>query len=368
MLELEKIITPTLLLDERKTRQHILTMVEKVQKSSVRLRPHFKTHQSAAVGEWFREAGVKCITCSSLQMAAYFAAHGWDDILVAFPVNIREIAQINQLATTIHLGLLVESTYSAQYLDANLKSSVDIWIKIDSGAGRTGIAAPNTSLVTDICKIVQKSSLMHLRGILTHAGQTYHSASPTQVVNSYKESVDLMTQLRDKLAMQGIQDIEISVGDTPGCVLTDDLGKVDEIRPGNFVFFDAMQAYIGSCTAEDISLAVACPIVAVHPELEKVVIYGGSIHLSSENFLLGDQKAYGLPALLTADGWSNPIPGGYVRSLSQEHGIIHVHYEICNSLNPGDLLAILPAHSCITVSCLKKYLTLEGEILDTMNS
>jgi D-serine deaminase-like pyridoxal phosphate-dependent protein len=367
MLELEKIITPTLLLDERKTRQHIINMVEKAQKASIRLRPHFKTHQSAAVGEWFREAGVKCITCSSLQMAAYFVAHGWNDILVAFPVNIREITLINQLASTIHLGLLVESTYSVQFLDANLKSSVDIWIKIDSGAGRTGIATSDTSLVADICQIVQKSSLMHLRGILTHAGQTYHSTNPSHAAGTYQASVDLMTQLRFKLEMQGIHNLEISVGDTPGCVLADDLGKVDEIRPGNFVFFDAMQAYIGSCTVEDISVAVACPIVAIHPELEKVVIYGGAIHLSSENFLLGDQKAYGLPALLTAEGWSNPIPGGYVRSLSQEHGIVHVHYEVCNSLNPGDLIAIIPAHSCITVSCLKKYLTLEGEILETMN-
>ncbi len=367
MLELEKIITPTLLLDESKTRQHIHTMVEKAQKSSIRLRPHFKTHQSAAIGEWFREAGVNCITCSSLQMAAYFASHGWNDILVAFPVNIREIALINQLAATIHLGLLVESAYSVQFLDTNLKSSVDIWIKIDSGARRTGITVTNASLVADICQIIQRSSFMHLRGILTHAGQTYHSASPSHVVTSYQASVDLMTQLRDKLEMQGIHNLEISVGDTPGCVLANDLGKVDEIRPGNFVFFDAMQAYIGSCTADDISVAVACPIVAIHPEFEKVIIYGGAIHLSSESFLLGDQKVYGLPTLLTAEGWSNPIPGGYVRSLSQEHGIVHVHYEACNSLNPGDLLGIIPVHSCITVSCLKKYLTLEGEILETMN-
>jgi D-serine deaminase-like pyridoxal phosphate-dependent protein len=366
MLELEKIITPTLLLDERKTRQHILTMVEKAQKPSIRLRPHFKTHQSAAIGEWFREAGVKSITCSSLQMAAYFAAHGWNDILVAFPVNIREIVLINQLAATIHLELLVESTFSVEFLDANLKAPVDIWLKIDSGAGRTGIAAANTTLAANICQMVHKSSSMHLRGILTHAGQTYHSTSPIHAVGSYQASVDLMNQMRDKLAMLGINDLEISVGDTPGCVLVDDFGKVDEIRPGNFVFFDATQAFIGTCTADEVAVAVACPIVAIHPELEKVVVYGGAIHLSSEYFLLGNQKAYGLPALLAADGWGSPIPGGYVHKLSQEHGIVHVHYEVCNSLNPGDLLAIIPAHSCITVSCLKKYLTLEGEILETM--
>jgi D-serine deaminase-like pyridoxal phosphate-dependent protein len=75
---LHQIIEPTLLLDEVKCKSNILKMVEKAERNGVRLRPHFKTHQSHAVGQWFRAAGVRAITTSSLRMACYFVADGWD--------------------------------------------------------------------------------------------------------------------------------------------------------------------------------------------------------------------------------------------------------------------------------------------------
>ncbi|MEL7643713.1 MAG: alanine racemase, partial [bacterium] len=58
--------------------------------------------------------------------------------------------------------------------------------------------------------------------------------------------------------------------------------------------------------------------------------------------------------------------GAYVSSLSQEHGILHIPRKVIRTIQPGDLLAILPAHSCITVSSLKKYLTLAGETILAM--
>ncbi len=367
MLALEKITTPTLLIDQDKARQHIQAMVQKANQQNIRLRPHFKTHQSAAIGEWFRQAGISQITCSSVQMADYFARHGWKDILIAFPVNLREIASINKLAESIHLELLVKSASSANILSSRMKQPVDIWVEVDSGAKRTGIPAGNYQKAAEVCNLIQESPVLNLRGLLTHAGNTYRSGNAIQAVGTYQASVTLINQLRNSLKKFGISELEISVGDTPGCTLAEDLGIVDEIRPGNFVFFDASQAALGTCQAEEIAVAVACPVVSVQPEQEKIVVYGGTIHLSSENYVQNDHKVYGLPAFLEPDGWGKPVPGAYVSSLYQEHGIIHMPEAVCNTIQPGDLLAILPVHSCITISCMKKYLTLEGEILTTLN-
>src|SRR6056297_3145541 len=101
--------TPTLLLDSTKCKQNISNMVQKANEHKVAFRPHFKTHQSLEIGQWFKEKGVEKITVSSVSMAQYFA-QDWDDILIAFPVNIREIDEINQLAEKKKLHLLVEST------------------------------------------------------------------------------------------------------------------------------------------------------------------------------------------------------------------------------------------------------------------
>jgi D-serine deaminase-like pyridoxal phosphate-dependent protein len=74
MLDTSTIATPTLLLDEGRARRNLDGMAARAARAGVRFRPHFKTHQSARIGEWFREAGVHSITVSSVRMAAYFAA------------------------------------------------------------------------------------------------------------------------------------------------------------------------------------------------------------------------------------------------------------------------------------------------------
>ena len=82
------LVKPTLIVDRAKTEEKIRWMLEKASKSKVRFRPHFKTHQSAEIGDWFRKAGCTAITVSSFDMAAYFAQHGWDNITIARSTSI----------------------------------------------------------------------------------------------------------------------------------------------------------------------------------------------------------------------------------------------------------------------------------------
>ena len=82
-------------------------MAEKAAKSNTSFRPHFKTHQSAQIGEWFRQEGVEAITVSSVRMAKYFAANDWGDITIAFPFNVHETKQADELAGKINLLLIV---------------------------------------------------------------------------------------------------------------------------------------------------------------------------------------------------------------------------------------------------------------------
>src|SRR4051812_3608705 len=117
---LDSITRPTLILDEERARRNIERMAEKARQSKVGFRPHFKTHQSGEIGDWFRECGVTSITVSSVAMAEYFQAAGWQDITIAFPVNWREIEAINRLAGQVHLGLILESVETVQFLSEHI--------------------------------------------------------------------------------------------------------------------------------------------------------------------------------------------------------------------------------------------------------
>ena len=91
--------TPTLLIHKEKAERNIRRMADKAKRSCVIIRPHFKTHQSVEVGELFRQQGINQITVSSVSMAQFFATHGWDDITLAFPVNLRE--KIDYVVATV---------------------------------------------------------------------------------------------------------------------------------------------------------------------------------------------------------------------------------------------------------------------------
>lgn len=149
-------------------------------------------------------------------------------------------------------------------------------------------------------------------------------------------------------------DLITSYGDTPSCSIADDLSGFDEIRPGNFVYYDVMQYHIGSCLLEDIAVAVACPVVSVYPDRREIVIYGGAVHLSKE-FIAADNnfKLFGYVVKLTEDGWSEPIPGAYVSSISQEHGNAKMTEQFIRKFKPGDVIGVLPIHSCLTADLLK---------------
>ena len=146
-------------------------------------------------------------------------------------------------------------------------------------------------------------------------------------------------------------DAMISVGDTPACSILDDLGGADEIRPGNFAYYDLMQEKLGGCRMQDIAVSVACPVAGIYPERNEILIYGGAVHLSKE-YLEEDERYYGLVVKYTDSGWSAPVEGARLTSLSQEHGVIKTTPEFLRTMKHGDILGILPVHSCLTANLL----------------
>lgn len=360
------ITTPTLLLNEQKCRRNIRNMAEKAERNNVTLRPHFKTHQSHEIGRWFREEGAEKITVSSLRMAKYFAADDWNDILVAFPVNILEIETINQLAGKIHLSLLVESIEAVRFLQDNLKSPLDIYIKVDAGLHRTGVSWDDHKAIYEILGTLSESRATTFRGFVTHSGHSYRARGKNESSAIHNETITRMLSLKNKF-LNEYPGLIISVGDTPGCSIMEDFSMVDEIRPGNYVFYDVTQYIIGSCRADQIAVAMACPVVAVHRERSEVVVYGGSVHFASDCVV--DENGitiYGKVVSNHGDGWGEIIEGSYLRKLSQEHGIVYLPDDHINDYKPGDIIKILPVHSCTTANLMKDYLTTEGQKISMM--
>ena len=365
MFDLAAIEKPTLLLDETRARGNLARMAARMRRQGVRFRPHFKTHQSVEMGEWFRAEGVSAITVSSADMALYFAQAGWDDILIAFSANPRQGRTLDGLAARVHLELLVESPETVNLLAEGLAHPVDIWIKVDAGNHRTGIPVEDHAQIIELARRIHGPRL-HFRGLLTHAGQTYHAANPAGIIEIYRRVRGSLSRAREALIGAGFPRTELSYGDTPSCTLVEDFDGLDELRPGNFIFYDLMQYRLGVCSQADIGVAVACPVVAKHadPGLNgndyRLVLHGGAVHLSKE-YLEGDgSPVYGGLARLDETGWGELLPSATLYSLSQEHGLARVSAGQYDAFRVGDLAAVVPVHSCLTVDLFREYLTTNG--------
>lgn len=360
------ITKPTLILDEVKCKANIAFMANKAKTHNVELRPHFKTHQSLEIGRWFKDVGVTKITVSSLDMAEYFAEE-WNDITVAFPVNILEIDTINRLAKKITLNVLIESVATTEFLMKHLTYSVNFLIKLNIGNARTGLLPNNTETIDAILNATKASENLNFIGFLGHAGQTYRCRSKDEILEIHEQAKATIIKVKNKYQIQH-PNIIVSYGDTPSCSVANNFGGLDELRPGNFVFYDVMQVQIGDCTYNDIAVAMACPIVSIHRDRNELVIYGGGIHFSKDRIEDQGKTVFGIVAKNKGNSWIDHIPNMYVKALSQEHGVVIVPETEINSYSIGDLIYVLPIHSCMTADLMKFFSTTQGRIITMMQN
>ena len=350
----EEIKRPTLVVDTDKVRRNLVQMKERADRNGVVFRPHLKTHQSRVIGRLFRDLGVRAGTVSSVEMARLFADDGWDDLTIAFPANLREILEIDELAGNIRLGLLADNPDTIRGLSEGLRHSVDLWIKVDVGSRRCGIAADDRAGLRELSEAVRKAPRLRLAGVLTHDSRTYGVRGAEAVAALYREGRDALLAAKAFLASEGWPNLRASFGDTPSMSLMEDWSGLDEVRPGNFAYYDLQQYVAGSCSPGDIAAAVACPVVGVYPPRGEAVVYGGAVHLSKQSQVLPEGEAsYGAVFDVRDGRWKGFLEGAAVRAITQEHGIVRIRPGDLASLHIGDLLFLCPVHSCLAADLLR---------------
>jgi D-serine deaminase-like pyridoxal phosphate-dependent protein len=347
---------PSLFVDLDIVKTNISNMVSKAAKSGLELRPHFKTHQSKVIGKLFREQGIKGITVSSTQMADYFIMDEWDDITIAFPANVLAYKEYNRIAENASLKTLAISREVVEKLDKKLKHKIGLYVEIDPDYGRSGVPVSNLDAIKSVVNAIERSSNFYNAGFYCHAGHTYKCRSKEEVQSKGNEVLTKLEVLKEHFP-----ELPICYGDTPSCSVLEEFGPVDQLSPGNFVFYDWTQVQIGSCSPNEIAVHMECPIIEKFPERTEVLIHGGAIHFSKDSVHIDDYLSFGEPKLEYLSEET------YVKSLSQEHGIIQCSPDVFSKLHIGETIQIFPIHSCLTAHLMGKYFTKKGQVLDHMN-
>lgn len=359
---LEQLDTPALVLDQRRMDANILRMRERAAALGVVLRPHLKTCKSVDVALRMVQAGDP-VTVSTLREAEYFAAAGFTDIFYAVaiaPDKLGRVAALQQAGTRMLLAVdSFEAARGIGLAGQRLGVRFEALVEIDSGDGRSGIAADAPGLQDIAAALADGASLA---GVFTHGGHSYGGRSPEQHADVAEQERAAVTAAAGRLREAGHACPIVSLGSTPSVVHARSLEGVTEVRAGVYVFFDLFQAGIGSCTRDDIALGVLATVIGNHPERGQVVIDAGALALSKDisTRALGEAGDCGYGLVVDADT-GVVLNDLYVHGVSQEHGIIRSRGAIEHAAFPiGRRLLVLPNHACLTAAAYDRYHVVAG--------
>ncbi len=369
-MKLAELDTPTLILDRRRLQANIARISARAHDLGVDLRPHMKTAKCAEVARLATAGHSGGITVSTLKEAEYFAEHGFNDIAYAVGIAPAKLARVAALHTrgarvsvvTDNIDVAREIGVRARALDARF----EVMIELDTGDGRAGIGVESDDLIA-IGRALHEAPGVVLRGVLTHAGQTYQGKNIDEIAAVAEAERAGAVRAAERLRAAGLPCPVVSVGSTPAATHARNLGGVNELRPGVYVFQDVFQAEIGSCAMSDVAVSVLATVTGQHPERGEIVIDAGGLALSKDRSTAGAPRDVGYGLVLdSACGGS--LPEMHVVRVSQEHGIVKAASGVLpfDRLKPGTRVRVLPNHACFTAAAYDGYHAIDDAAEDVV--
>jgi len=345
---LPDVATPCLVVDEAVLRRNVQQMAERAAGLGVTIRPHAKTHKSPAIAELQLAAGAVGLTVATLSEALVFADAGVLDLFVAYPLWIdhtraRLLRRLEELGVDLTLGC--DSAESAEQIARHSSdpSRIRVLIEVDSGQHRSGVVPETAGL---LARSVVAAGL-DVRGVFTFPG---HSYRPSSREAAAREEALALVEAAASVRTAGIDVAVVSGGSTPTIEYAD-AGTATELRPGVYVFGDAQQWELGSCTPDQIALTCLATVVSTREG--HVVLDSGS-------------KALGADRAPWASGYGRLLhhPEARISQLSEHHAV--VEWPDGPLPERGERVRVVPNHVCNAVNLTDElYVVDEGVVTNS---
>ncbi len=363
-MKLSELDTPALILDRGRLEANVARMSARARALGVDLRPHMKTSKSAEVGRLATAGHSGGITVSTLKEAEYFAEHGFADMIYGVGISLDKLARVARLqAGGARVAVITDSLDVARGIGARaaeLGARFEVLIELDTGDGRAGLG-PDSEALIEIGQALDGAADVDLRGVLTHAGQSYGCREIADLEAVAESERAGAVAGAERLRAAGLPCPVVSVGSTPTAVHARNLEGVTEMRPGVYVFNDVFQADIHSCALGDIAVSVLATVTGHHRARGEIVIDAGGLALSKDRSTQSGPRDIGYGLVVDAAGGAS-LPELHVARVSQEHGVVTAPGGALpfDALPPGARVRVLPNHACFTAAAYEGYHVVAG--------
>ncbi len=308
------------------------------------LRPHVKTHKCVEVGRRQVDAGAVGITAGNVGEAEVFAAAGFDDIFLAYPVwpSGTKGPRIRRLAETTRLRVGVDNVAAIEALAEAMGDEPDrlqVVMEVDCGARRSGAPAEAAG---DLARAARKRGLVPA-GVYTYPG--HGSAGPDSRERAAQDQHTALAAAVRSFEDVGLTAGVVSAGSTPTFAFSTG-SPITEIRPGEYVFCDLNNTRLGACEEDQIALFVAATVVSDWVP-DQVILDVGTKALGREGT---PERGYGGIAGTKA----------VLAKLNEYHGFVAVPG---GEPRPGvgTVVPVVPNHVCPVVASFEELVVTDTE-------
>ncbi|MGV9479176.1 alanine racemase [Gordonia aichiensis] len=327
--------TPYLAVDAARVDRNLRTTAETARRAGVALRPHAKTHKTAALAKRQIDSGAIGLTVATIGEAEAFVAAGFGDLFIAYPlwVTAHKGARLRALAQQSALRLAVDSIAGAERMAAEVGgtgSGVEVLVEVDSGQHRTGVGP---EFAGEVAAAAHDAGL-DVIGVFTFPGHGYGPGGARSA--AAREEVTALAEAADRLRSVSIEPRVRSGGSTPTVEFATDSDVLTEIRPGVYPFYDAQQIELGVCEFGDVALTAVSTVV--HRDGHRAVLDAGSKIIGADR-----------PAWASGHGRILDDPDARIVGLSEHHAVIeYPPSAVVPEL--GTTVGVIPNHVCTAVN------------------
>lgn len=341
MIRINQLTTPSFLVDLDKMEQNISDTAELCKVNSKMICPMVKTHKSIEVANLQKAHGATGFLVGTLDEAEKLVRHGFKEIILAYPVAaIENIERVIELAKKAHIIASfdgIEAALQMQNLLVKETLNIDYLIIIDCGLHRFGVK-PDKAV--DLARELSKLSALTFKGVSTHPGHVYGINNLSDIERVAKEEIEALEMAKDLLVKAGFAVEIVATGSTPTLPLAVQNKTITTVRPGNYIFYDAIQVALGIVPIERCALTVLATIIA-NPSENIFIMDAGSK-------CFGLDKGAHSASLVSGYGIVKKYPELIVEGLSEEVGKIRATKP--TSLKVGDKIEVIPNHACAAVN------------------
>jgi len=357
--------TPCLILDRATLERNTIRMTERFQGFDVMLRPHMKTAKSIDVASVSLKGNFGGITVSTLKEAEYFADHGITDIIYAISMTPDKLPRLAALVKRgINVISIIDQVSVAREISdraVELEVILDVLVELDSGEKRAGVM-PDSDELINVGKALHEFPGTRLKGVLTHAGQSYQGRSIAEMQQFAEVERLCAVTAAARLREAGLPVSIVSIGSTPTATHGLNYEGITEIRCGVYMFGDVFQSEILSCDQSDIALSVLATVIGHRQDMNCALIDAGGLALSKDRSTgapgLPEDVGFGIVMDVTGSHRIGSVKVGHVY---QEHGMLVAEGDFpFDELPVGSRVRVLPNHACMTAAMYDSYNVVNG--------